>query len=194
MLSTTATTTIEARSAGAFSRSAAIEDLIEKGLRWEREQKGREAGEYRELDKQSILKLGQLAAQLSVVIENQTAAATISEIRTKAQTEATGALIEKMTLLNKNMGAVYDRVDVVLKFVGTILPRALNRVLLMLSFNWFRDKKRFEEKFTKEQEADTKKLAQDSYKHYVCERLDEKEEAEENAQEQKTENKGVKKS
>lgn len=198
MLSVSATDIIKARSAGPLSKSAAIEDLIEKGLSWEREQKAREVGEQIRTDGKSLAALERIESQVAVIIERQKQAATLSEIRSNTQTEATSAIIETIKRTNNNMLAVYDRMELVVRFVATIIPRSLNLILLYACKVHFRDKIRFDGKLTKEQLDEIKKNVDAKYKDRVCPVLDinEKDKEDEPAdgmKDQKPENKGAKK-
>ncbi|HNT26794.1 MAG TPA: hypothetical protein PKH10_01325 [bacterium] len=198
MLSVSATDIIKARSAGPLSKSAAIEDLIEKGMRWEREQKARESGEQSRPDGNSLAALERIESQIAVILERQKQAATLSEIRSNTQTEAATAIIDTVKRTNNNMVALYDRMEVVIRFVGTIIPRALNLLLLYSCHVHFKSKYLHAGAFTKEQLDEIKKNIDAKYNDRVCPVLDIKEYDKEDEdttgmKEQKPDNKGAKK-
>ena len=169
---------IEARANEAgISKNHCMRDLLEKGLRWEKEQaedaikKEEPTNALKPTELEPIKQeLAKMTTHLVAIHEQQKQAMTSADMRHKAQTDANETIITMTKKTNNSIVAMYERTETIIQYIGNRLPIAINQVLYFISILFFRSTANINnnEVFSKKELSDIEEKAEELYEKKKC--------------------------
>ncbi len=167
-LTATISDVLKARIDAPSKKSTTIEDLIQKGLRWEKEQldnTASKAAAIKPVDLEPLhQELARITTQLVTIKEQQKQAAAISETHNATQENANKTIIDATKMVNNNLFVMYQRTERMEKHIIEKIPFLLNTaihhiMLIFYSINKYQKKNSI---FTPEEVDEINKLSTES--------------------------------
>lgn len=160
-----------------LSKNHCMRDLIEKGLRFEKEQaenaikKEEPTNALKPTDlepiKQEIMKM---TTQLIAIGEQQGQEMARAHTRYRAQIEANETIIGMTKKTNNTIVAMYERTETIMKYIGQRFPVAINQALYFISNLYYRSTADIKknEVFSKEELSGISEKAEELYDRKKC--------------------------